>query len=47
MNHSPCQYIRGQGYGWLRYRSDGAQIVCRGLASPLISNELERDLVPH
>jgi hypothetical protein len=45
MNHSPCQYIRGQGYGWLRYRSDGAQIVCRGLASPSIGNDLERDLL--
>src|SRR5690606_7047220 len=44
-NQKPCQYIRGQGYGHRRRRSGGAQIICRGLARPSISDNLERDFL--
>ena len=45
LNHRSCQYIRGQ-YKWLlRYRSGGAQIVCRGFARPAIGHNFERDLL--
>jgi hypothetical protein len=45
VNHNHRQYIRGQDYGLSRCRSDGLQIVRRGLAGLSIGNNVKSDLL--